>query len=562
MAEITNPWLGYFDRSYEQIKKSLLQRMVNANPEMTDHSEGNILVVILGMFAGVGEMLGVYIDTMAREAFLSTALRFSSIVKLIRPLDYRIKSYIPSTVDITISTVDGLGSPVILTADYLIPINTRIKTVNGVEFITTKPVIILAGQSEVVAPAKQQVKVTGDVLGVTTGVSGQEVILITQYADGTMEIYINSEFWELKDTLGLSGPLDKHYIIDVNENKAPYIKFGNGTNGKIPTSSFNIIGAYYTTNGKAGNDVNPDTINTFISVLTPPAGVTTIKATNTINPSGGTDIQDIDAVRISAPLSLRTLMRAVTRQDFRDLLRLAPGVAKGDVLFNCGKSIDMYIIPKSGTIASLGLLQTTQDFMEGKKILGRLLVAKAAGTSQMIMSVTIYGRYRQDAALIQSLAEAALLDYGNINNLDINQKVPISDIYAKIDNIPQVDYLEINSFYLEPYARPVFNNLQLTWQRVILPGALIKASYRLVYAGGSIFNVYRELIKQPDITVGVLYTNNEIQLTIQPGAYTYGDNWIFTIYPYGKSIDLDDYTLPIFSPGSTSYTVIENLVGP
>ncbi len=76
---LDNPWVGYITRSYQQIKDSLLSRMVTNNPEITDHSESNILVIIIGMFAGIAEMLGYYIDNMAREAFIATARKFTSM---------------------------------------------------------------------------------------------------------------------------------------------------------------------------------------------------------------------------------------------------------------------------------------------------------------------------------------------------------------------------------------------------------------------------------------------------------------------------------------------------
>ena len=127
---LKNPWVGYVDRSFEQIKSSLLSRLTISNPEITDHSESNILVVIVSMFAGLTEMLGYYIDNMARESFISTARRYVSMVKLVRLLDYRIKTAYPATVDITF-TFDAA-----LTANAIIPQNTIVQTSNGIIFYT------------------------------------------------------------------------------------------------------------------------------------------------------------------------------------------------------------------------------------------------------------------------------------------------------------------------------------------------------------------------------------------------------------------------------------------
>lgn len=556
MLKLTNPWLGYFDRSYEQIKKSLLQRLATSNPEITDHSEGNILVIIISMFSGVAEMIGLYIDTMSREAYLSTAQRFSSIVKLVRPLDYRIKSYVPATVDITVTAVDGSGNPVNVATTYGILSGTKVKTTNNIEFITTESAQILAGQSSVLIPAKQQVRVIADVLGVTSGVANQEVILLAKYADGTMELSINSEIWELQDTLGLSGPTDKHFIIDVNEDRQPYIKFGNGTNGKIPTAAFDILGTYYTTEGLSGNQINAETITTLVTVLTIPAGVTAFKVTNLLGPDGGADIETIETIRINAPLSIRTLMRAVTRQDFRDILRMAPGVLAGDIKFCCGKCIDIYIVPIDGGTASLALLQATDEWLKCKKLTGKCMNVKAAGVTQIFVSVTVYGKYRVDAITLANLTEAALVDYGAPLNQTINATVSLSDIIAKIDNIAQVERVELNFIWAQPYARPIFNNLQLTWNRQLKPTAITKARYKVVYTALNTFNIYRDTVILTPATLLIPWENDDIIFTIQPGTYTIGDTWEFTVYPYGKTIQLDDFTMPVINPGVSIIEVV------
>ena len=84
---LKNQWVGYISRSYLQIKNSVLQRLSEIVPEVTDHSESNILVIIIGIFSGIAEMLNYYIDNMARESFITTARRYSSVVKHTRLIE-------------------------------------------------------------------------------------------------------------------------------------------------------------------------------------------------------------------------------------------------------------------------------------------------------------------------------------------------------------------------------------------------------------------------------------------------------------------------------------------
>ena len=59
---LSNGWVGYLQRSYADIKGSLITGLKNRVPEMTDHTESNLMVLLISMFAGLVEQLNYYID--------------------------------------------------------------------------------------------------------------------------------------------------------------------------------------------------------------------------------------------------------------------------------------------------------------------------------------------------------------------------------------------------------------------------------------------------------------------------------------------------------------------
>lgn len=553
---VKNPWVEYVTRSYQQIKDSLVNRLVTSNPEITDFSESNILIIIISMFAGVMEMLGYYVDNMAREAFIATARKFTSMVKLVKLLDYRIKAAYPATVDLLFTFNNPLSSA------GTIPIGTIIKTANNIPFVLVDNLNIPAGATSGVIGAKQVTTFLNQTIGTTTGVANEPFSLGTSYVDKSSSIKVDGVVYNEVNTLGLSGPTDKVYIVEIDVDGLAYVVFGNNTNGAIPPTGKIVKANYDTTTASLGN-VDANTINTIIGSLTLP-GVTTITVRNPLPASGGSTYEDIERIRVNAPLSLRTLDRAVSRQDFRDVPRLAPGVGKSDFYFQCGKNIDVYICPEGGGIAQSPLLISTQAFVDNRKMITTFPVIQAAGETYLIIKLSVTAKFRADLNQTKSDVQNALIAYGSFANQNINKKVRISDIIALVDNLEKVEFVDLVGLGTKPYARPFEHTNQLLWDRETLPSSNSKQEWKLEFIGGVLFNVTKGGAPMGSVTINVPYTDpsNTLKFTIQASSYVLGQVWTFIVYPYNTNIELDDYTIPKVNGADLDITIIPQLTPP
>lgn len=555
---IDNPWIGYLQRSYKQIKASLLNGLRNLAPEITDLSESNILIIILSMFAGLTEQINYYIDNLAQESYLGTCRKFSSAVKLVQVLDYRVKPSLPASVDLYFTYVDESGSPVVITEEGVIPSGTIVRTANGVAFITTASVIVAIGASFGIAPAKQWEQQTDIVIGTSDGTStGQKFSLPTNYSKGSIEVSINGEDWNLKGTLARSLSTDEDFIEDVDENGIPFIKFGNGINGAIP-GPYDIICNYYTTDGFSGNTVSANTIDLIdTSGLVLPAPSTNLIVTNPLQPAGGYDIETTDDIKNNAPLTIRTLLRAVTRQDYIDLTVQSDGVAKAEVLAVCGKNLQVYISPNGGGIASSELLGDTGDYLETVKTITTKINMNAAGITPVVVKATIVARFRADKVQCKIDCDNALGDAFSFDNEVINGRVAVSDVYALLDNLPRVDTVTLEALYTLPYAFPLTDNFALDWTRQTITGSNTKHTWQLVYTGTN-FRIFMDGVFIDTFNIGDLYTDptNSIQLRINNAMYTTSETWQFTTYPYNQTIQLDDNTIPVITALQTTFITV------
>lgn len=461
----SNPWLTPFQRSYNDIKAKLIQSLNERVPEITDMSEGNIFILTLSIFAGIAEVIHYYIDGMAREAFLPTCRRYSSLYKHAKLVDYHVKSAIPSSVDLTVYMQDGSPFPV----DIQVPQNTIFNSKDGKQWITTRNVTIERGTYTYKVPVAQK-----EAVEVELGTYTSHDIIITlgdlptdkKYVEGSMVLTIGGEAWTLVDTFAYSGPGDKVYKVELDTTLTPYLVFGDGQFGRKPTIGSLIKGQYYLTYGANGNipanqfDKVPDVMTDVTSGLT---------LTNTIAATGGSDYEDFDTLKEHIPLSIKTLGVAITKEDYEAIAMLIDGVDKAYCNYICGKYVEVYITPDGGSEASTELINNVKQRMESSKVLTTRVSVYSTHAAKIYLSAEITGRKSFKSIDISNQVKKALLDAYNYQNSDINKPVRQSDLYALMDNQPMVDFLTITELYLLPYPIAININSQNTEEIVSVP---------------------------------------------------------------------------------------------
>lgn len=539
-AVVKNDWVGYLDRSYQQIKASLLARVTNSNPEMTDHTESNPFIIIISMFAGIAEMLGFYIDNVAQESYLATAERLSSVIKHSVALDYRIKARSPESVDITITFDAVVPSP------FLISAGSTIESDSGILFTMPNDYSVPAGVTSVTIPFAEFTEVTNNVFGTTSGKRNQLLLLGTTYLQGSLKIKVNNIDYDEVDTFAYSSADDLHFVVDIKEDGNAYATLGDGINGLLPIPGQTIGVTYRTTQGPGGKVGRGEFDGTSLSLIaTLPGGLTVDDANGPQGSAGGSNYEGIEDIRRNAPRSLRTLDRMVTREDHKDIIELVQGVAKAEVHFCCGKTIDIYIAPDGGGIASNLLLAAAQVEADEKKMATSFPVVKPAGETYLVLGATVTARKRKSIIETRNQVVSTLLEFGSIDNQEINGAIRLSDLQALIDNQSNVDFVDITKLYTRPYARPVVGTNILVWTNTTTSQSTTKHRWRVEY-DGSAFRVFRDEVFQATVSIGTEYNDTAtsgFKMTFLAGTYVAGNTWEFTTYPFLQNLQLDDFTI-------------------
>ncbi|GAA0293676.1 putative baseplate assembly protein [Streptomyces turgidiscabies] len=160
----------------------------------------------------------------------------------------------------------------------------------------------------------------------------------------------DNSWWPRRDLLG-SGPRDRHFVGELEDDGRLALRFGDGRHGARPVPGTRLAARYRLGGGSAGNvgaeainhlvvshqgvnrqavnrqAVNQQAVNQQDAPGECPPPVAVVR--NPLPAVGGTEAESVELVRQLAPLDLRrTRLRAVTADDYADLATALPGVQR------------------------------------------------------------------------------------------------------------------------------------------------------------------------------------------------------------------------------------------
>lgn len=571
---ITNKWLNPYQRSYQQIKAKLVESLMGLkDPQgqklITDYSEGNILIIILSLFAAIAEVLHYYVDNMARETFLSTARRYDSVVKHGALVDYHARAAIAATVDVILSrsiTGNSIG------AKLTIPHGTLFTDSSGNSWLSARDVIWYSNVTTCKVPIIQHERYTASALNNMVIPTGDRVILNLgtlpngkYYEQGSMSLQIGGETWVLVDTFAKSKPTDKHFMVSVDEALNPYIMFGDGTFGKKPAAGAKITNVvFYLTNGTQGN-VKSNTITSVPSVIS--SSITDATVSNAYDAGGGSNYENFTMLKEHIPLSVKTLGVAITKEDFESLAMLVDGVNKAKADYECGRKLTIYISPDGGAVASSELINRVYNLLSQRAPMTTWLKVKSAGKVQIILEMDVTGKKSYKTAEIQTQILTALYNAYSPEQAQIGGSVRVSDIYALIDNLSTVDYLHLTKFYIKPWPTTIYGNKELNLGQFKLNKAKGSMTYYIIFNSSTTFTV--RSVSNGYVTTGSVGSSIQIidkangfdfSLDIQNNSYQSGYRYSITVSEPNHDYEDPGFNLPVFENASQLTLTVNEIV--
>lgn len=144
----------------------------------------------------------------------------------------------------------------------------------------------------------------------------------------TLKVYVNEVLWQEVPFFYGHGPTERIYITRLDDEGRTTIRFGDGLSGaRLPTGQNNVRAEYRKGTGLGGL-VQAGQLSLLMSRPLGLKGVVNPEAAQ-----GAEDPELRDDARTNAPLTVLTLERAVSLQDYEDFARTFSGVAKAQAVW-------------------------------------------------------------------------------------------------------------------------------------------------------------------------------------------------------------------------------------
>lgn len=414
----------YTSRDFESIKADLIAYIKERLPQWTDFLESDFGVVLVELFAGIGDMFSFYQNVTATESFPSTARLFESLCRQAEWFGYHPHPAAAAQVDLLFTKSDPNQAATI-------PLGTKVGTVDGrVIFETTDQLYLPPGQASGTVGAVNGTHVRGQIIGVSRGAKNQRFKLLTpglvMLTEGknALTVRVDGEEWKEYPSLVWSAGANG-YRVWIDSDREAWVQFGDGTYGNIPPEGAQIVADYIVGGGVQGN-VGAYTLTQLMTSLPNIKGVT--------NPSpsaGGANPETLEELRAHMPALVITRGRAVTRDDYKRLIETFGEIEKVDIQHPQENVVQVFVLPKGGGEPSDSLLQSVRDYLADI----RMITEDVQVLAPTFVRVNLFAEVEltQDAPQnIMGTLDTSLREF--LSQGDFARQLHIHDVYDFFDN--------------------------------------------------------------------------------------------------------------------------------
>jgi predicted phage baseplate assembly protein len=312
----------------------------------------------------------------------------------------------------------------------------------------------------------------GEVLGVSAGVPGQSFALlhspvvprdepaVLRVSDG--EKWVD---WKQVPDFSASGPTDRHFVLDAvggTVQLGPGVRQPTGElrqYGAVPPKGARLLLDSYMTGGGRRGNVAAGAISVMKSTI-PFVG----RVANRRAATGGVDGEDVENAKLRGPISLRTRGRAVTAEDYEQIvLEAAPEIARVRAVPATSAAeqggVRVLLVPRAadqdGRLRFEQLLPGEDTLarvtarLDECRVIGARVVVEPPDYRGITVVAKIQPRHRVNPAKLQEEAARALYAYFNPisggpdgTGWPFGRPVQVGEVYSVLQALPGTQMVE------------------------------------------------------------------------------------------------------------------------
>ena len=275
------------------------------------------------------------------------------------------------------------------------------------------------------------------------------------------EVWLTSDptaAWESRYDLLASGSDDRHFVVELDNDRVAHLRFGNGESGFRPPPGMSLRATYRVGNGVGGN-VGPEAISRLVLGRTRLSGVT-VAPRNPLPARGGTDPEPIAEAKLFAPhLFRKRLDRAISAADYAELAERHGQVQRAAARLAWNGSwyeADVAIDPRGRESPPRGLLADLARYLQTYRRMGHDLGVRPAPYVPLAVKLEAcalphYDRGQVKAALLDAFSTRTLpggkRGFFHPDNLTFGEGIYLSRIVATAQAVPGVECVRVTSLH-------------------------------------------------------------------------------------------------------------------
>jgi len=307
--------------------------------EYNDYIGANLGQALIDIIAYAEQNLLWYLNRKVTDLYFPTARTPNAVSKIARMLGYKPKTATYAQASVTIRLKKGPYTfPVTINRGFKLRGPNRTTW----EYRSDVPIVFAPGELVKTLTASQGETITTNFIssGATNQVFELRGISTGKFVAGAdFQVFVDGVEWEEYGQVPFS--VIEAYETNLVTNP-PYLRFGDGVQGKIPPQGAAIEVKYVVCDGFKGR-ILAGAIKEPISNLVSNFQTIPLEITQTAASAGGDDPEDLRSIVVNSPLFQRTQDRAITKGDYDFLSNQYENVARANASIVRGVSGDLAV---------------------------------------------------------------------------------------------------------------------------------------------------------------------------------------------------------------------------